>query len=171
MVATLVIFQFSSSASNLPTLPLSTFYFHHHLPSSPHRYVSTPPLSHDNFIIHWPQVLIIKASPDTPPHSICTPVRLIPQICGERAVGVGGVKELSVTRSGLFVMSAGSLFLKAGWVLRMSKKKKKIHLWLNCQVRLATRLALNLLVIKQTWWAEKWGRGWSIIGDPKVRKQ
>lgn len=115
MVATLVIFQFSPSASNLPALPLSTFYFHHHLPSSPPpQYVSTP-LSHDHFIIHWPQVLIIKASPDTPPHSICTPVRLIPQICGEGGRGWGGgVKELSVTRSGLFVMSAGSLFLKAG---------------------------------------------------------
>lgn len=84
MVATLVIFQFSSSASNLPALPLSIFYFHP-LPPSTCR----PPLSHDHFIIHWPQVLIIKASPDTPPHSICTPVRLIPQICGERAVGVG----------------------------------------------------------------------------------
>lgn len=69
---------------------------------------SSPPLSsssHDHFaVVHRPQVLVVKASPDTPPHSVCSPVRLIPQIWGERMVGEGGKRAVSHL-VGVFLMS------------------------------------------------------------------
>lgn len=106
MVATTrVIFHLSSfkSASNLLPFPLLTLHFHHHLPS-PSTCIA--PSSHDHFaVVQRPQVLIVKASPDTPPHSVCSPVRLIPQIWVERrdwSAGGGGGKELSVSLSGHF---------------------------------------------------------------------
>lgn len=50
------------------------------LPSCPPS-TCIAPSSHDNFAtVHGPQVLIIKTSPDTPAHSVRSPVRLIPQI-------------------------------------------------------------------------------------------
>lgn len=45
----------------------------------------TPLSSHDHLcIVDWPQIGIIKASPDTPPDGISAPVRLVSQIWRRR---------------------------------------------------------------------------------------
>lgn len=76
-----------------PPIPFS-------LPPSPST--CTIPSSHDYVaIVDRPQVLIIKASPDTPPYGVRSPVRLIPQIW-ERKEGLGmGMDKKMV--SGVFI--------------------------------------------------------------------
>lgn len=65
-----------------PPIPFS-------LPPIPSPSTCTIPSSHDYVaIVDRPQVLIIKASPDTPPYGVRPPVRLIPQIW-ERKEGWG----------------------------------------------------------------------------------
>lgn len=60
---------------SLPPQYLSPF------PPIPSPSTCTIPSSHDYVaIVDRPQVLIIKASPDTPPYGVRSPVRLIPQI-------------------------------------------------------------------------------------------
>lgn len=69
--------QHSSSFTYRASLCIKPSVCHRHPPTS----TSTVPSSHDHFtVVHRPQVLIIKASPDAPPHSIRPSVRLIPQI-------------------------------------------------------------------------------------------
>lgn len=62
----------------------------------------TIPSSHDYVaIVDRPQVLIIKASPDTPPYGVRSPVRLIPQIWDRKeGLGMGMDKKMV---SGVFI--------------------------------------------------------------------
>ncbi|KAK5861184.1 hypothetical protein PBY51_022599 [Eleginops maclovinus] len=84
MVATLAIFHLSSFILH-PTSCL--FLSDTSSPSIPPPHSTcTVPSSHDHLVVERPQVLIIKASPDTPPHSVCSPVRLIPQIWRKKGV-------------------------------------------------------------------------------------
>lgn len=83
MAATLLILHltFNHQTSRLSldiSLPSSSRPRSHTLTAPPP--VSSPS-SHDHLaVVHWSQALIVKAPPDAPPHGVCSPVRLIPQI-------------------------------------------------------------------------------------------
>lgn len=87
-------YSFSLSLST-PPIPFS-------LPPIPCPSTCTIPSSHDYVaIVDRPQVLIIKASPDTPPYGVRSPVRLIPQIWDRKeGLGMGMDKKMV---SGVFI--------------------------------------------------------------------
>lgn len=71
-------------------------------PPIPSPSTCTIPSSHDYVaIVDRPQVLIIKASPDTPPYGVRSPVRLIPQIWDRKEGSGMGMDKKMV--SGVFI--------------------------------------------------------------------
>lgn len=86
---------FFSLSLSTPPIPFS-------LPPIPCPSTCTIPSSHDYVaIVDRPQVLIIKASPDTPPYGVRSPVRLIPQIWDRKeGLGMGMDKKMV---SGVFI--------------------------------------------------------------------
>lgn len=124
---TLAVFHLSSFTLR-PTSCVFLYWRYTSSPSFPHPSTFSVPSSHDHFAaIHRPQVLIVKASPDTSSHSVCPPVRLIPQIWeGRKGIGWRGwgrVKKRAVSHLvkvfwwAHMLKSAGSLSFKAAWVL------------------------------------------------------